>query len=432
MFHQAMPIAQVVDAARLSTDFIADATSRLPYSARDARKKRHTDARFAPRPARPVRQGQNARMTDRVIPLADHRYAARVPVIPTGALPANGLLSDSLGRPLRDLRISVTDRCNFRCSYCMPKEVFDKNYQFLPHSSLLSFEELARTAKLFVAHGVHKIRLTGGEPLLRKNLEVLVEMLSSLRTPEGDALDLTLTTNGSVLAKKAQALKDAGLRRVTVSLDALDDAIFRRMNDADFPVADVLRGIEAAERVGLGPIKINMVVKRGTNEQEIIPMARHFKGTPIVLRFIEFMDVGATNGWRMDEVMPSAEVIRRIDEVFPVESIEPNCTGETAERWRFCDGSGEIGVISSVTQAFCRDCNRARLSTEGKLFLCLFATHGHDLRALLRGGCSDEQISAAIGQIWAGRDDRYSELRSAMKADSGSGERRIEMHYIGG
>ncbi|HUG25145.1 GTP 3',8-cyclase MoaA [Piscinibacter sp.] len=371
-------------------------------------------------------------MTDRVIPLADHRYAATVPAIPTGALPANGLLSDRLGRPLRDLRISVTDRCNFRCGYCMPKEVFDKNYQFLPHASLLSFEELARVAKVFVAHGVHKIRLTGGEPLLRKNLEVLVGMLSALSTPEGEALDLTLTTNGSVLAKKAQALKDAGLQRVTVSLDALDDAIFRRMNDADFPVADVLGGIEAAERVGLGPIKVNMVVKRGINDQEIVAMARHFKGTPIVLRFIEFMDVGATNGWRMDEVMPSAEVVRRIDAVFPVEAIEPNCTGETAERWRYRDGGGEIGVISSVTQAFCRDCNRARLSTEGKLFLCLFATHGHDLRALLRGDYSDEQIAAAIGHIWAGRDDRYSELRSAMKADAGSGERRVEMHYIGG
>ena len=371
-------------------------------------------------------------MTDRVIPLADHRYAASVPLIPASPLPATGLVGDTLGRPLRDLRISVTDRCNFRCSYCMPKEVFDKNYQFLPQTSLLSFEEITRAAKLFVAHGVHKIRLTGGEPLLRKHLEVLVGMLSALRTVDGEPIDLTLTTNGSVLAKKAQALKDAGLQRVTVSLDALDDTIFRRMNDADFPVADVLRGIEAAERAGLGPIKVNMVVKRGTNDQEIVAMARHFKGTPIVLRFIEFMDVGATNGWRMDEVMPSAQVVARLNDEFPLEAIGANQTGETAQRWRYRDGSGEIGVISSVTQAFCHECNRARLSTEGKLYLCLFASRGHDLRALLRGDYSDEQIASAIANIWKHRHDRYSELRGAQAADSGTGERRVEMHYIGG
>ncbi len=371
-------------------------------------------------------------MTDRVIPLADHRYAASVPQIPASPLPATGLVGDTLGRPLRDLRISVTDRCNFRCSYCMPKEVFDKNYQFLPQTSLLSFEEITRAAKLFVAHGVHKIRLTGGEPLLRKHLEVLVGMLSELRTVDGEPIDLTLTTNGSVLAKKAQALKDAGLQRVTVSLDALDDTIFRRMNDADFPVADVLRGIEAAERAGLGPIKVNMVVKRGTNDHEIVAMARHFKGTPIVLRFIEFMDVGATNGWRMDEVMPSAQVIARLNDEFPLEAIGANQTGETAQRWRYRDGSGEIGVISSVTQAFCHECNRARLSTEGKLYLCLFASRGHDLRALLRGEYSDEQIASAIANVWQHRDDRYSELRGAQAPDSGTGERRVEMHYIGG
>ena len=371
-------------------------------------------------------------MAERVIPLADHRYAAAVPRVPALALPATGLLSDTLGRPLRDLRISVTDRCNFRCGYCMPREVFDKSYQFLPHSSLLSFEEITRVAKLFVAHGVHKLRLTGGEPLLRKNLEVLVAMLSELRTRDGDALDITLTTNGSVLAKKARALKDAGLQRVTVSLDALDDATFRRMNDADFPVAEVLAGIDAAQQVGLGPIKVNMVVRRGTNDHEILAMARHFKGTPIILRFIEYMDVGATNGWRMDEVLPSADVVARIDAVYPLEAIEPNCSGETAERWRYRDGSGEIGVISSVTQAFCHDCNRARLSTEGKLFLCLFATHGHDLRALLRGGYSDEQIASAIGLIWQARDDRYSELRSTLAPAPAGGERRVEMHYIGG
>jgi cyclic pyranopterin phosphate synthase len=371
-------------------------------------------------------------MTDKVIPLADHRYAASTPRVPLSPAPATGHVADQRGRPLHDLRISVTDRCNFRCSYCMPKEVFDKNYAFLPHSSLLSFEEITRTARLFVAHGVHKLRLTGGEPLLRKNLELLIAQLAALRTPGGAPLDLTLTTNGSVLARKAQALKDAGLQRITVSLDALDDAMFRRMNDADFPVADVLDGIAAAQRVGLGPIKVNMVVKRGTNDAEIVPMARHFKGTGIVLRFIEYMDVGATNGWRMDEVLPSAEVIERLREHFPLEPMQANATGETAARWRYADGGGEVGVISSVTQAFCHDCNRARLSTEGKLFLCLFANQGHDLRALLRGNYSDAQIAAAIGLIWQGRDDRYSELRGQMAADEGSGARRVEMHYIGG
>lgn len=369
-------------------------------------------------------------MAEKVIPLADHRYAASVPRLPSVLTAPTGLLADTLGRPLHDLRISVTDRCNFRCSYCMPKEVFDKQYSFLPHSSLLSFEEIVRTARLFVAHGVRKIRLTGGEPLLRKNIEVLIGMLSALRTPEGAPLDLTLTTNGSLLERKAQAMKDAGLNRITVSLDALDDGIFRRMNDADFPVADVLAGIEAARRVGLGPIKINMVVKRGTNDDQIVPMARHFQGSGAVLRFIEYMDVGATNGWRMDEVLASSEVVARIDAALPLEAITSTIAGETAERWRYRDGSGEIGVISSVTQAFCRDCNRARLSTEGKLFLCLFASHGHDLRALLRGDYTDAQIAGAIGLIWQGRDDRYSELRASDAAPSG--ERRVEMHYIGG
>jgi len=282
---------------------------------------------------------------------------------------------------------------------------------------------------------VQKLRLTGGEPLLRKHLELLIGMLSELRTPEGRPLDITLTTNGSLLARKAQALKDAGLQRVTVSLDALDDAIFRRMNDVDFPVADVLLGVEEALRVGLAPIKINMVVKRGTNDQEIVPLARHVRerfGPGVILRFIEYMDVGASNGWRMDEVLPSAEVVQRLSAEFPLAPLSANISGETAERWRYLDGGGEIGVISSVTQAFCQDCNRARLSTEGKLFLCLFASRGHDLRALLRGGFDDEQIAGAIGLIWGERDDRYSELRSAMAADAGSGERRVEMHYIGG
>ena len=374
-------------------------------------------------------------MGETVVPLADLRYAAALPRIPALLLPANGRLSDTLGRPLRDLRISVTDRCNFRCSYCMPKEVFDRNYKFLPQTSLLSFEEITRTARLFATHGVNKLRLTGGEPLLRKHLEVLVSHLAALRTPEGSLLDITLTTNGSLLARKAQALADAGLKRVTVSLDALDDSTFRRMNDVDFPVADVLHGIEAAQRAGLSPIKINMVVKRGTNDHEIVPLARHVRahcGPGVVLRFIEYMDVGATNGWRMDEVLPSRQVVERLHEVLPLEPVAPGAAGETAQRWRYLDGGGEVGVISSVTQAFCRECNRARLSTEGKLFVCLFASRGHDLRALLRGDYSDEQIAAAIGLIWNVREDRYSELRSGAVAEPGSGERRVEMHYIGG
>jgi cyclic pyranopterin phosphate synthase len=373
-------------------------------------------------------------MVDKVIPLADHRYASEVPLVPANLTAPTGSLSDMLARPLRDLRISVTDRCNFRCNYCMPKAVFTPQYDFLPHSSLLSFEEITRLARLFVAHGVHKIRLTGGEPLLRKGIDQLVRQLSELRTPEGQAVDLTLTTNASLLAKKTQTLRDAGLQRITVSLDALDDAVFRRMNDVAFPVADVLKGIEAAERAGLGPIKVNMVVKRGTNDQEILPMAAHFRNTKVALRFIEYMDVGATNGWRMDEVLPSSDVIARINAVHPLEPMEPSELGETARRWRYRDGGGEIGVISSVTQAFCRDCNRARLSTEGKLFLCLFATHGHDLRALLRGGANDLEIASAIGLVWQQRGDRYSELRAmgGETALDGAAPRRVEMHYIGG
>ena len=376
-------------------------------------------------------------MTDiprKIIPLADLRYASRIPAIPASVTAPTGLLSDTLGRPLRDLRISVTDRCNFRCNYCMPSEIFDKDYAFLPQSSLLSFEEITRLAKIFVAHGVEKIRLTGGEPLLRKNLEVLIGMLARLQTPQGKPLDITLTTNGSLLARKAQSLKDAGLQRVTVSLDALDDAIFRSMNDVDFPVADVLKGIEVAQQVGLAPIKINMVVKRGTNDDQILPLARHFRHSGAVLRFIEYMDVGATNGWRMDEVLPSAQVIERLHAEFPLAAIDPNYSGETAERWRYADGGGEIGVISSVTQAFCGECNRARLSTEGKLFLCLFSSQGHDLRALLRGNYADEQIAAAVGPIWQARSDRYSQLRAALPPDASptDGAKRVEMSYIGG
>ncbi len=369
----------------------------------------------------------------KVIPVADYRSMQSAPAIPAILESPDGLLADTLARPLRDLRISVTDRCNFRCVYCMPKEVFDKDYAFLPHSALLSFEEITRVASLFVAHGVEKIRLTGGEPLLRKNLENLVAMLRGLKTPDGRELDLTLTTNGSILARKAQALKDAGLNRVTVSLDALDDATFRRMNDVDFSVADVLRGIDAAHRAGLGPVKVNMVVKGGMNDQEIVPMARHFKGTPTILRFIEYMDVGASNGWKMDEVIPSAEVVRRISEAMPLEAIGANYAGETAARWRYTDGGGEIGVISSVTQTFCHDCTRARLSTEGKLYTCLFATSGHDLRALLREGRSDEEISTAVAHVWRARTDRYSELRTGNTDGLPQATRKkVEMSYIGG
>ena len=369
----------------------------------------------------------------KVIPVADYRSLQSAPAIPAVLESPDGLLADTLARGLRDLRISVTDRCNFRCVYCMPKDVFDKDYAFLPHSALLSFEEITRVASLFVAHGVEKIRLTGGEPLLRKNLENLVAMLRALKTPDGRELDLTMTTNGSLLARKAQALKDAGLNRVTVSLDALDDATFRCMNDVDFSVSDVLRGIDAAHQAGLGPVKVNMVVKGGMNDGEIVPMARHFKGTPTILRFIEYMDVGASNGWKMDEVIASAEVVRRISEVMPLEPIDANYAGETAARWRYRDGGGEVGMISSVTQAFCHDCTRARLSTEGKLYTCLFATSGHDLRALLRAGRSDEEISTAVAHVWRARGDRYSELRTSSTDGLASASRKkVEMSYIGG
>ena len=378
-------------------------------------------------------------MSERVIPLVDQRHPSLplpAPVSPTGTSPL-----DRLQRPLHDLRISVTDRCNFRCNYCMPKEVFDKDYPYLPHSALLSFEEITRLAGVFVQRGVRKIRLTGGEPLLRKNIEILIEQLAGLRTPDGQPLDLTLTTNGSLLARKARSLKDAGLQRITVSLDGLDDAVFRRMNDVDFPVADVLEGIEAARAVGLGPVKVNMVVKRGTNDHEILPMASHFRGTGVVLRFIEYMDVGATNGWRMDEVLPSAQVIERLQTQWPLVSLSHCAPGETAERWGYADASGrhdpalgEVGVISSVTQAFCGDCNRARLSTEGRLYLCLFAGQGHDLRQLLRErAASDAEIAGTIDAIWQARADRYSQLRGLMPADTGSAAvRRVEMSYIGG
>ena len=333
-----------------------------------------------------------------------------------------GALADTRGRAMRDLRISVTDRCNFRCVYCMPREVFDSNYRFLRHEDILSFEEIARLARVFVGLGVNKIRLTGGEPLVRRNLERLVEMLAAL-----DA-EVTLTTNGSLLAKQAAALKKAGLDRVTVSLDSLDDATFRRMNDADFPVAKVIDGIETAAAAGLGPVKINMVVKRGVNDQSIVQMAERWRGTGHIMRFIEYMDVGSTNGWKMDEVIPSAEVVRRIGARWPLEAIDANYAGEVAQRWRYLDGAGEIGVISSVTQAFCSSCTRMRLSTDGSLFTCLFAQSGHDLKSLLRSGASDDALRDEIAAVWQRRADRYSEIRTAETAKN----KKVEMSYIGG
>jgi len=332
-------------------------------------------------------------------------------------------ITDTLGRPLRDLRISVTDRCNFRCVYCMPKEVFGRDYQFLDREELLTFEEIVRLARIFAGHGVEKIRLTGGEPLLRRDIEHLIEMLA--RIP---GLDLTLTTNGSSPPKKARALKAAGLKRITVSLDSLDDAVFKAMNDVDFPVERVLEFVEASAAAGLTPVKINMVVKRGVNEHSIMPMARYFREAGHILRFIEYMDVGHTNGWRMDDVVPAAEIVAMIDAEMPLEPIKPNYPGEVANRWRYQGGSGEIGVIASVTQAFCRTCTRARLSAVGSLYTCLFAVKGHDLRKLLRGGASDAEISRAIASVWSRRTDRYSEIRTSATV----GLPKVEMSYIGG
>jgi cyclic pyranopterin phosphate synthase len=329
---------------------------------------------------------------------------------------------DILGRPLRDLRVSVTDRCNFRCVYCMPKEVFGRDYRFLDRRELLSFEEIEQLARAFTAHGVEKIRITGGEPLVRRDLERLIEQLAAI-----DGLDLTLTTNGSLLPQKAKALRDAGLRRVTVSLDSLDDEVFKAMNDVDFPVERVVDGIDAAAAIGL-PVKVNMVVKRGVNEDSVLPMARLFRERGHILRFIEYMDVGHSNGWRLDDVVPAAEIVAAIDAELPVEPAEPNYRGEVARRWRYRDGGGEIGVIASVTQPFCGDCTRARLSAEGRLYTCLFGVRGHDLRALVRGGLSDGELHDEIGRIWGRRTDRYSEIRSANTADLP----RVEMSYIGG
>ena len=329
---------------------------------------------------------------------------------------------DTLGRPVRDLRISVTDRCNFRCAYCMPRSVFGQDYRFMDRKELLSFEEIERVARVFAVLGVEKIRLTGGEPLLRREIERLVERLAAI-----DGLDLTLTTNASLLARKAQALRDAGLTRVNVSLDSLDDETFRAMNDVDFPVSRVLEGIDGAAAAGL-PVKVNAVVKRGVNDVGVVDMARYFRDTGHALRFIEYMDVGTTNGWRLDDVVPAAEIVERIDAVFPLEPVEASYRGEVAQRYRYRDGAGEIGVITSVTQPFCGDCTRARISAEGKLYTCLFAVRGTDLRALVRSGATDDVLRDAVAAVWTRRADRYSEIRTERTADVP----RIEMSYIGG
>jgi cyclic pyranopterin phosphate synthase len=332
-------------------------------------------------------------------------------------------------RPLRDLRISVTDRCNLRCTYCMPREVFGKDFVFLPRGELLCFEEIERLARLFVGLGVRKLRLSGGEPLLRHGVERLVEKLAKLRCPDGQGVELAMTTNGVLLAKKAQTLKDAGLSRLTVSLDGLSQQSFERASDSRVPVATVLDGIAAAQKAGLTPLKVNTVLKRGVNEDEIIPLARHFRHTGIIVRFIEFMDVGSTNGWRMDDVVSASEVIERINQVFALRPVDPNYRGEVAKRWAYRDGGGEVGVVASVTQAFCGDCSRIRLSTDGKLYTCLFATHGVDLRDPLRRGGSDEAITRLIANTWEQRGDRYSQLRHAATVMPA---RKIEMSYIGG
>ena len=348
---------------------------------------------------------------------------------------------DTLGRPLRDLRISVTDRCNFRCSYCMPKSVFDRDYAYLPQKELLRFEEITTIAAAATQLGVKKIRITGGEPLLRKNVEILIAQLSELRTLDGKPLDLTLTTNASLLKKKAQSLKDAGLKRLTISLDAMDDAIFRQMNDMDFPVADVLDGIAMASQVGFEDIKVNMVVIRGTNEDQILPMAAHFRGTGVSLRFIEYMDVGATNGWRMDEVLPTADVLSLLQSRWPLQALPPKSVGETATRYGYLNAQGaldpqlgEVGFISSVTQAFCQDCNRARLSTDGRLFNCLFATEGANVRDLVRGVPDGgvDTVAQYLAYLWQQRTDQYSALRQAGMVPAGNAERRVEMSFIGG
>lgn len=344
-------------------------------------------------------------------------------------LPAPGQpITDDRGRPLRDMRISVTDRCNFRCTYCMPRDIFGSDYQFMPQTQLLNFAEITRVARIAASLGIEKIRLTGGEPLLRKDLHILVGMLAQLTTPAGKPIELTLTTNATLLAKRAQALKDAGLHRVTVSLDALDESIFQTMSDSRLAVRTVLDGIEKAAQVGLAPVKVNMVVRKGRNEHQILPMARYFRGTGHILRFIEFMDVGATNGWDLSEVVTGQEIIQHIQQEFALEPAQSNYRGEVAARWKYKDGAGEIGIITSVSQPFCGDCTRIRLSPEGKLFTCLFASQGHDVRDILRNQSSDQDLEAKLASVWSGRTDQYSEIRGQKT----SGLQKIEMSYIGG
>ena len=335
------------------------------------------------------------------------------------------MITDTFGRPLKDLRISVTDRCNFRCPYCMPSEIYGERYHFLPKAELLSFEEITRLTRIFVKLGVNKLRLTGGEPLLRSELSNLVSMLAAV--PGVD--DLTLTTNGFLLEQQAQALRDAGLQRITVSLDSLDDAVFRQMNGRNFGTEQVLRGIRKAEEVGLQPIKINVVVQRGVNDHTVVDLARYFKGTGHIVRFIEFMDVGNLNGWKLDQVVPADEIFKRIGAEMPIEPIAPNYPGEVAERFRYLDGSGEIGIIASVTKPFCGTCTRARLSTDGKLITCLFATEGTDLRGPLRAGATDRELEERIKGVWGLRTDRYSEIRASLTEPVG---RKVEMYQIGG
>jgi len=343
---------------------------------------------------------------------------------PDSALPdVEQPLLDRFQRPLRDLRISVTDRCNFRCQYCMPREVFGPNFEFLPRDEILSFEEIARLASVFASRGVRKFRLTGGEPLLRNDLSKLVEMLAAI-----DGIDLAVTTNASLLASQARALAHAGLDRVTVSLDSIDDEVFREMNDVDVPVSHVLEGIEAAERAGLGPVKVNCVVRKGVNDHTLVDLARHFKGTGHIVRFIEFMDVGTTNGWKLDEVASAAEVVEQINAALPLVPLEANYDGEVAKRWAYADGEGEIGLITSVTEPFCATCTRARISADGRLYTCLFAVDGLELREALRAGASDDELTEIVRGVWTAREDRYSELRSDAAADMP----RVEMSFIGG
>ena len=338
-------------------------------------------------------------------------------------------LADTLNRNVRDLRISVTDRCNLRCIYCMPRSVFGHGFSFLPRDELLSFEEIERMARLFLHFGVHKIRLSGGEPLLRHRVEALIEKLARLTCRNGQPVEIAMTTNATLLARKAQTLKDAGLSRLTVSLDGLSEATFQRMSDSREPVASVLDGIARAQALGLAPVKVNTVVKRGVNEHEILPLVGHFRGSGVILRFIEYMDVGTTNGWRLDDVVTAQEILERIDRVYPLQPVNPNYRGEVAKRWNFVDGAGEIGVIASVTQAFCHTCSRIRLSTDGKLYTCLFADEGHDVRTLLRQGADDETLMARIGEIWRQRGDHYSQIRCEATRKPG---KKIEMSYIGG